>query len=295
MDTVNFVCVTVPFVSKRDDIFSHAAHQKSYTTKFRHKRPARLPIILRASVVPTLPLGAPRAARLPAPISYARVLEQTADAIKSLCKSASTPPSTRLTVDFPPERSETRAGTLVSRFENNLNFLSLLSEQLGCPVGSEQMQRVGPDVEIRDNVNPQGGGEYLTDDECMVGLRLLNAPEVDNRTVTLLLNTGVDAKTLKQVRDFDTTDDGVIVLVNCHLERVSWFAKIGFAKYIDSFVPAYYLKAIAPGGWLLKTGEAPWTVYVNSAQDPVVLEQYENRPSLVDVEAKIRLALADTS
>lgn len=258
------------------------------------------PSCLSGDNVPQPPLAPPRTPRSPPVISYAQVLEQAVQSIQDLVLNSDASSSSsqqqsssiRLTIDFPPERSETRAGTLVSRYENNLNFLSALASRLGCEPSS--CEQLGPPVEIRDNVNPQGGGEYITDDECMIGLQLTSCPLLEGRCVSLLLNAGVDAATLKQIQKFDDNDQkSVIVLVNCALDRVSWFAKIGFAKYLDSFQTAYSLKSIAPAGWLLKCGSAPWTAFVNAedagAGTAVVVQQFETRPSVVDVEAKIRL------
>lgn len=226
-------------------------------------------------------------------LSYALILSHCAEAISDF--STSVPAdgvSLKLTLDFPPERSETRAGTLVSRFENNLNFAEKLLSSLGGSVSSAQ--RVGPSVEICDNVNPQGGGEYLTDDEVMIGLRS-SLPALGGRTVTVLLNAGVDADTLKQVREHDKDEGGVVVLVNCGVERLSWFAKLGgFGEYIERFRPAYYLKNIAGNGWLLKKGTRPWMVFADAGKGkgPDLVYEIEERPKIVDVEAEIRLAIA---
>lgn len=286
-------------------LYSSKAANATRTNRFRNwVRIHVQPLSLSGDNVPQPPLAPPRSPRSPPVISYGQVLEQAAQSLQDLVLNADTSSSpsqqqqsssVRLTIDFPPERSETRAGTLVSRYENNLNFLSALASRLGCDPSS--CEQLGPPIEIRDNVNPQGGGEYITDDECMIGLRLASCPLLDGRRVSLLLNAGVDAATLKQIQKFDDNDyKSVIVLVNCALDRVSWFAKIGFAKYLDSFQTAYSLKSIAPAGWLLKCGTAPWTAFVNAynAEDAgagaaVVVQQFETRPSIVDVEAKIRL------
>lgn len=235
----------------------------------------------------TVPLIIPRTARTPAKISYGTVVEQAGSAIEALAEVCETPSSLKLTVDFPPERSETRAGTLVSRFENNFNFVYALAKRLG--VASDRCQRVGPLVEIRDNVNPQGGGEYLTDDECMVGVRLDSSYTTMGKQVTILLNAGVDASTLKQIQKYDTDEKGIIILVNCALDRVSWFAKLGFAKYIDSFSEAYYLKQVPPAGWLLKCAPEPWTVFVQQGSILKTVQETVTRPSLIDVQSKVRL------
>lgn len=242
-----------------------------------------------------LPLAPARTPRSPPSISYAQILEQAATAIEAaaLQKGADGAESLRLTVDFPPERSETRAGTLVSRFENNLNFLQQLGARLSAQGAAPAcLERVGPVVEIRDNVNPQGGGEYLTDDECMVGVRIAKGDARTARTTTLLLNAGVDAATLRQVRALDDDADGVVVLLNCGLERVSWFAKLGFAAYIDSFDAAYYLRAVAAGGWLFRRGGDAWMVVAGAADGARVVSTSARRPTLFEAEQQIRAAVA---
>lgn len=233
--------------------------------------------------IPEIPLIPSRIERTAPTISYAKILEQVALSIEEISSTASKTNNLHLTVDFPPERSEQRSGTLVSRFENNLNFINKLATRLNP---NTKAQTIGPNVEIRDNVNPQGGGEYITDDECMLGIRTMIEK---GRYVTLLINAGVDASTLKQVSKYDEIQGGMVVLINCALDRVSWFAKIGFGKYIDMFIPLYYLKVIAPDGWLIKVGSMKWTAFINSIDGPVVVEQFEERPSIMDVESKIRL------
>lgn len=233
-----------------------------------------------------VPLTASTGQRGPSKISYGAVVEQAATAIEALAGTSTTPPSLKITVDFPPERSETRAGTLVSRFENNLSFIYTLAKRLGVP--SDRCKWVGPPVEIRDNVNPQGGGEYLTDDECMIGLALDANEATVGKHVTILLNAGVDASTLKQIQKYDVHENGIVVLVNCALDRVSWFAKLGFAKYIDSFSEAYYLKQVPPAGWLLKCAPAPWTVFVQRGNTLTAVQETEARPSIVDVQSTVR-------
>lgn len=238
----------------------------------------------------TVPLAAAQTLRAPVAISYAVVMEQVAKGIEALAQLCKTPPSLKLTVDFPPERSETRAGTLVSRFENNFNYAYALAARLGVP--SDRCKRVGPTVEIRDNVNPQGGGEYLTDDECMVGLAL-GTENCTGRHITILLNAGVDASTLRQIPKYDTHEGGIVVLLNCALERVSWFSKLGFAQYLDAFSPVYYLKQVPPAGWLLKCAPAPWTVFLQNQDKLVVVQKTDQRPSFVDVQNLVRLSAAN--
>ncbi|CDF32197.1 unnamed protein product [Chondrus crispus] len=122
-------------------------------------------------------------------VSYAQILSHSVSAVESLVTA--NPPTLHLTLDFPPDRSETDTGTLVSRYENNLNF----AEKLLLELGASSPTPVGPNIQICDNINPQGGGEYLTDDEVMVGLK---APvdKLGGRVVTVLLNAGVDVDSL---------------------------------------------------------------------------------------------------
>lgn len=224
-------------------------------------------------------------------LSYATILSQCVSALSDTV-SASEPPynqSLRLTIDFPPEASETSAGTLVSRYENNLNFSEKVLEGLGVPCGT--CEHVGGTVEICDNINPQGGGEYLTDDECMVGFRARSCPSLDGRPILVMINAGVDASTLRDIPKYDTDMSAVVVLVNCGIDRLSWFAKRSFAGYIDTYKSAYYLKNVAGNGWLYKYGNTPWSVYVNSAAGPQLVSQAEKKPKMFDVERQIRLAM----
>lgn len=157
-------------------------------------------------------------------------------------------------------------------------------------LGANSPKRVGGEVDICDNINPQGGGEYLTDDEVMVGLRADNCSL--QRPLLCLLNAGVDAATLKGVQDFDTDPNSVILLVNCGIDRLSWFSKLSFGKYFDDFQSAYYLKNVAGNGWLLKRGSSPWRVFAELSSGIEMIWETESRPSIVDAEAEVRLAMA---
>ncbi|KAI0566945.1 hypothetical protein FGB62_5g238 [Gracilaria domingensis] len=92
-------------------------------------------------------------------VSYAKVLSQCVNALQDVVQNGADNGSNALkfTIDFPPDKSEASTGTLVSRFENNLNFTEKLLAGLGVPL--DQCERVGGEVNICDNINPQGGGE----------------------------------------------------------------------------------------------------------------------------------------
>lgn len=223
---------------------------------------------------PPLNTSTPRG---PKPLAYSRLLSQCADALL-----ASSTPS-KLTIDFPPEYSETRAGTLVSRYENNLNFC----EKLLSALGATSLHPVGAQVRICDNVNPQGGGEYLTDDEVMVGLKAYT----ERGSVMTLINAGVDIDTLRQVRDMEE-EGTALVLVNCGLERLSWVHRLRFGKYFTQFGVSYCLKRIGGNGWLLKCGEEPWGIWMDVSGGVELLAEKEERPSVMQVQSEVRVALA---
>lgn len=221
-------------------------------------------------------------------LSYKVVCENVADAIIDLAKE--TDGKLRFTVDVPPERSETRAGTLVSRFENNQNLCEKILVALGCPV--DDHASVGGTVMICDNINPQGGGEYLTDDEVMVG-QVCDSP-LAGRRVMVLINAGVDAATLRQVRDIEDDAD-VIVLLNCGLDRLSFFARLGFGDYFDSFETAYYLKVFPGMGYLYKVGRQPWRALVMTSSGLAVAKEYDVKPQTFSVEQLLRSRAAAES
>ncbi|CAN8071543.1 unnamed protein product [Agarophyton chilense] len=267
----------------------HAACDRSPAQALCARRTARC---CAPSEAPSVPLfDDRRGTRGVFAVSHAKVLSQCVNALSEAVQQAANKGGGRvkLTVDFPPERSESRAGTLVSRYENNLNFTEKLLARLG--VDTERCERVGGVVDICDNVNPQGGGEYLSDDECMVGFRAGECGMLQGRRLLVLFNAGMDGGTLRGVKTLDEDEDGVVVLVNCGLDRLSWFAKRGFADYIDGFKAAYYLKAVG-GGWLFKSGAEPWRTFVRRGDALQTITASERKPRLVDVETQIRLALA---
>lgn len=205
-------------------------------------------------------------------ISHATVLEQAASAVISHGGK-------RITVDFPPERSESRSGTLVARYENNLNFAERLLQKLAP---GESQSSVGGVVNIRDNINPQGGGEYLDDDETLTGVRAGD--------IAVVLNAGVDAATLRQASDIKA---GRIVLVNCALDRLSWFDKRATRGAVDDFECAYYCKVVSGAGIFMRAAPTPWTAFVSSNEGWKVVLESEERPKMNVVENAIRTALAE--
>lgn len=77
----------------------------------------------------------------PRKLSYKRICEQAASAIAEATSCEE--PLRLLAVDFPPDRAEQRAGTLVSRYEHNLNMCQTILEELG--VVTDSWTTVGTD------------------------------------------------------------------------------------------------------------------------------------------------------
>jgi len=245
------------------------------------------------SLPPLAPLPGPR-------VLYKKACDQAAAAIVQLTAAdgATASPAASdgsgksrcrlFAVDFPPTREEQRSGTLVARYEHNYNLMESLLGGLGS---NGNFRHVGGRVRICDNVNPQGGGEYLTDDEVMTGITADDCGALGR--VIVLINAGVDASTLKQVRKLDD-DASVIVLLNCALERLTFFDKLGMGGYFDQFKVAYYLKFIAGTGMLMKTGSEPWKLFAANGSDqqtgitPELVREWDAKPSTVDAESALR-------
>mmetsp|Transcript_10704 Transcript_10704/g.22750 ORF Transcript_10704/g.22750 Transcript_10704/m.22750 type:complete len:252 (+) Transcript_10704:496-1251(+) len=218
-------------------------------------------------------------------VSYKAACDQAAIGISQLATSANTSGKCRLlTVDLPPTPEEQRSGTLVARYEHHYNVM----QSIALALGSKDNTAVGGEVQICDNVNPQGGGEYLTDDETMSGIQAECGPL---GRVVLLANAGVDMNTLKQVRDLDD-GIGTLILLNCALERLTFFNKIGTKGYFDDFEVAYYLKVVAGCGFLMKVGLSPWKLFGITADGAQLVKEWEERPSQIDSESALRSYLA---
>ncbi|GAB0495892.1 hypothetical protein MMPV_007202 [Pyropia vietnamensis] len=181
-------------------------------------------------------------------VSYTAAATAAAAAITAAAATG----ATRLTIDVPPSRAESRAGTLVGRYEADLSFASALLVALGAVEGAGGWARVGEDVEIRHCVNPQGGGDYLTE-EGLWGVVGETSASGLGGTVTVLGNAGVDVSALAGVADAvaSSPPGGVVILLNGGLSRVTWLDRLGWrrgrgavAAALDAFVPAYALARI---------------------------------------------------
>lgn len=207
-------------------------------------------------------------------VSYTAAATAAAAAITAAAAAG----ATRLTVDVPPSRAESRAGTLVGRYEADLSFAGALLTALGAVEGPAGWARVGEDVEIRHCVNPQGGGDYLTEEGLwgVVGEATASAPGGGGGgggltgTVTVLGNAGVDVAALAGVGAVVAASPpaGVVVLLNGGASRVTWLDRLGWgrgraaaAAALDAFVPAYALARIGGDGVMGYAWGGEWTVW----------------------------------
>jgi hypothetical protein len=249
---------------------------------------AAIPHVKSSRPVLRLTISPPMSPDSPSKLSYKQICLQAANALALVVREDTR--ARLFTIDFPPERSESRAGTLVTRYENNRNMCEKLLIELGS--APDTWSEVGGNVRICDNINPQGGGEYLTDDEVMVGFQGTSTA-LSGHPVTILINAGVDASTLRQVKGLDNGDD-IIVLVNCGLDRMSYFAKLGFAKYINAFEPIYFLKTFLGGGVLFKWARGPWRAYAAGIQGGTnLVQEFSEKPAMYEVEEIIRSAASN--
>ena len=125
-------------------------------------------------------------------------------------------------IEFPFD-AEDQGSTLVKRFE----ALVSLSEKLAELMGLEGVVAVGERVQILDNINPGGGGEYL-DQEGIFGIRG-RIPGWSGDVLILML-AGVDTSDLegldKMVYEqgnggLGASKESRILLFNTNLDRIT--------------------------------------------------------------------------
>lgn len=125
-------------------------------------------------------------------------------------------------IEFPFD-AEDQGSTLVKRFE----ALVSLSEKLAQLMGLEGIVSVGERVQILDNINPGGGGEYL-DQEGIFGVRG-RIPGWSGDVLILML-AGVDTSDLEDLGKMvyeqgagglGASQESRILLFNTNLDRVT--------------------------------------------------------------------------
>lgn len=136
------------------------------------KTDAAAPIAAAPSAAPGLPIqftGQGTATK----VMYRQILAESLLAVAAARAAG----KRRLQIEFPLDDSD-EGKTLVKRYE----LMATWAEELAAGIKLPRIVRVGEDIQIRDNITPGGGGEYLTN-EGVYGYRLSSA---DNSEQVLL-------------------------------------------------------------------------------------------------------------
>jgi hypothetical protein len=109
----------------------------------------------------------------------------------------------------------------------------------------------------------------------------------DNK-VTVIWNPGLDGSNLRR-RSLKSLDDGQgsVVLVNCGVEKLTFFDKVGMADNLDGYTPAYALKRAA-NGYIFQAFPNPSQIHVVRNGQMSLLETSDKRPPSVDAKRKIK-------
>ena len=98
-------------------------------------------------------------------VMYRQILAESLSAVAAARAAG----KRRLQIEFPLDDSD-EGKTLVKRYE----LMATWAEELAAGIKLPRIVRVGEDIQIRDNITPGGGGEYLTN-EGVYGYRLSSA------------------------------------------------------------------------------------------------------------------------
>jgi len=251
-------------------------------------------------------------------VAYRTILDESLAAVQAARGAG----LQRLQIEFPLDAKD-EGSTLVKRFETLVSFATQFGEALGLP----RIQRVGENVVIRDNVNPAGGGEYLTN-EGLVGFRISNADNTEE--VLLVLVAGVDVEclndlenlvkgemaeplgldvpgtgqlsslfTVGKVESMSVGGGATIILINSGIDKLlaagqGLFGFGGASSFLKSFTPVYYIKAVSTGtGFLSKDFRDPawklWGVPRDATEAKLqVVRSLEKRPALWEAEQLVK-------
>jgi hypothetical protein len=111
------------------------------------------------------------------------------------------------------------------------------------------------------------------------------------KTETVILSPGLDGSNLRSLFTKGLDDgQGSVVLVNCGVERLTCFDKVGMADYLDAYLPAYTLLKRAANGFIFHAFPSPWQLHVVRNGQMGLLETSDKRPAFVDAERKIKNA-----
>lgn len=112
----------------------------------------------------------------------------------------------------------------------------------------------------------------------------LNGP--GGKRLTVILNPGIDVSNLRSLKALDDTR-GNVVLLNCGVERMTFFDKVGLGDYLDGFKPAYSLKRAATG-FIFRAYPSAWQLHVVQNGKMSLIDSTDKRPSFMEAEKKIK-------
>ncbi len=224
-------------------------------------------------------------------VLYRKILAETLAAVAAARAAG----KRRLQIEFPLDDSD-EGKTLVKRYE----LMATWAEELAAGINLPRVVRVGEDIQIRDNITPGGGGEYLTN-EGIYGYRLSSADSSEQ--VLLVLLAGVDVDRLNEledlvkgatsvgrqlpggielevastgvlssldtvgyVREMGVPEDATIILINSGLDKVlagggGFFGLGGVSKFLQSFDACYYIKRASTGFLQFDCRDPEWRLW----------------------------------
>jgi hypothetical protein len=206
-------------------------------------------------------------------IDYTKLCDQVYVAVERAVKDG----KDRMSVQFPPDEGP----TLVRRYEFQLGFAYSLLKR----ARAESVEQVGKKVLIRDNIDIRGGGEYLSE-EGLFGLHAFFRTKLGGRACGLkvVMNSGLDASACREADKFLGQDP--LLLLNCNLDKMSFFDRLGKGAFFDSFTPVYYCARVR-GAFLLYVYPGRWQLFGITGGKFEVLFESDSKPDLFDLEKKL--------
>lgn len=112
----------------------------------------------------------------------------------------------------------------------------------------------------------------------------LNGP--GGKRLTVILNPGIDVSNLRSLKGLDDSR-GNVLLLNCGVERMTFFDKVGMGDYLDGFKPAYSLKRAATG-FIFRAYPSNWQLHVVQNGKMSLIHSMDKRPTFMEAEKKIK-------
>mmetsp|Transcript_422 Transcript_422/g.757 ORF Transcript_422/g.757 Transcript_422/m.757 type:complete len:83 (+) Transcript_422:2865-3113(+) len=82
-----------------------------------------------------------------------------------------------------------------------------------------------------------------------------------------------------------------MILVNCGLDKLSFFDKLGSQQFLDKFREAFCLKQFGGSGFLFRVYPENWSVFKVSGNGVTLIQDFGSRPKPLEVEQLIKRAV----